>query len=87
MKVEAQRRFLERIADEYKSRSNIKIKPSKSLSPISFPYRLKELESEIKESESDSDILSFAIRSDDKLQGLKRLHVDQKDVATMHVCA
>ncbi|XP_074351176.1 myb family transcription factor RLI1-like [Apium graveolens] len=81
VKVEAQGRFLERIAEEYKSRSNTNVKPSKAFIPISFPYRLKELVSEIKESESDSDIESFVIRSDEKLQGPKRLHVDQKDVA------
>ncbi|KAK1398245.1 Myb family transcription factor [Heracleum sosnowskyi] len=79
VKVEAQGRFLERIAEEYKSKSNIRMKPSKPFSPISFPYRLKELESEIKESESDSDIENFSIRSDEKLEGSKRFHVDQKD--------
>ncbi|KAL1816989.1 hypothetical protein ACET3Z_019563 [Daucus carota] len=75
VKMEAQGRFLERIAEEHKSRPNINGKPRKSSSPVSLPCLCKE-----SESESDSDIQKSDIRSDEKFQGSKRAHVDQEDV-------
>ena len=75
MKMEAQGRYLERIAEEHKSRPDNNGKPRKSSSPISLPCLCKE-----SESESYSDIEKLDIRSDEKFQGSKRAHVDQEDV-------
>ncbi|THG11809.1 hypothetical protein TEA_021049 [Camellia sinensis var. sinensis] len=72
LKIEAQSRFLERIAVDFKNRVGI-MKPSKPFSTISLPSLCEESESNAKEFESDSEIDKIELHSEDEFQAHKRL--------------
>ncbi|KAL7265555.1 hypothetical protein ACSBR1_003351 [Camellia fascicularis] len=72
LKIEAQSKFLERIAVDFKNRVGI-TKPSKPFSPISLPSLCEESESNAKEFESDSEIDKIELHSEDEFQAPKRL--------------
>ncbi|KAF5953613.1 hypothetical protein HYC85_006469 [Camellia sinensis] len=72
LKIEAQSRFLERIAVDFKNRVGI-TKPSKPFSTISLPSLCEESESNAKEFESDSEIDKIELNSEDEFQAHKRL--------------
>ncbi|XP_059669809.1 myb family transcription factor PHL5-like [Cornus florida] len=79
LKIEAQGRYLERIAEEYKNRSKV-AKPSKPFSPTSLPSLCDESESIMKEFESDSEFDRAEIRMDEEFRAQKRLRVVEDDV-------
>lgn len=83
VKIEAQARFLERIAEEYKNRPNI-AKSSKPVSSMSLPSLCDESESNAKEFESDSDIDKNEIRSHEKFRAPKRLWVEDQGFQQRH---
>ncbi|KAL1804641.1 hypothetical protein DCAR_0830440 [Daucus carota subsp. sativus] len=74
VKIEAQGRFLERIAEDYKNCPNI-AKRAKFLSPTSLPSLCEESESSAKEFESDFENKT-EITSDEKFPAPKRLQME-----------
>lgn len=66
MKIEAQGRFLERIAEECKNRS-ANAKPSKPYSPVSLPSLCEE---------SDSEIDRHEIRCTEEFRAPKRIRIE-----------
>ncbi|XAR68811.1 hypothetical protein NMG60_11000182 [Bertholletia excelsa] len=75
LKIEAQGRYLDRIAEDLKNRVSM-AKPCKSFSPISLPSLCDDSESNWKESESDSDIDRTEVRSEGEFQAPKRLRME-----------
>ncbi|CAK9133846.1 unnamed protein product [Ilex paraguariensis] len=75
LKIEAQEKFLERIAEEFKTRPNITT-PSKPFSPLSLPSLCDDSESNMKEFESDSEADKNEIRCEE-LRATKRLRVEE----------
>lgn len=75
MKIEAQGRFLERIAEDYKNCPNI-AKRAKLLSPVSLPSLCDEPESSAEKFESDFETNKSEIFSDEKLPAPKRPRMD-----------
>lgn len=80
VKIEAQGRFLESIAEEYKHRPNAKSSKSLFSSPTSLPSLCDDSESNTKETDSDSDVDKNEIRSDERFRAPKRLRVDENDI-------
>ncbi|KAI3750449.1 hypothetical protein L2E82_21086 [Cichorium intybus] len=74
VKIEAQSRFLERIAQDYKTRPTIS-KPSKPISIISLPSLCDESESIIKDFDSDSEVDTCHMRSSPEFPATKRARV------------
>jgi len=74
VKIEAQGRFLERIAEECKSRPSI-ANPNKLLSPISLTSLWEEPDN-AKEFESDSEVNKNETRYGEGLQAPKRAKLD-----------
>lgn len=74
VKIEAQGRFLERIAEDYKNCPNV-AKCTKLLSPISLPSLCEESESSAKEFECEFESKTEII-SDEKLPAQKRLRTE-----------
>ncbi|XP_058211347.1 myb family transcription factor PHL7-like [Rhododendron vialii] len=56
LKIEAQRRYFERITEDFKNRVNIAKSNNKAFSPVSLHSFCEDLDSNPKESESDSEI-------------------------------
>ena len=74
--MEAQGRFLERIAEDFKNQATI-TKPTKVFSPISLPSLCEDSESKAKEFESDSEIDKTEVWSEEEFRAPKRVRVDE----------
>lgn len=83
MKIEAQGRFLERIAEDYKNCPNI-AKRTKLLSPISLPLLCEESESSAKEFESDFETNKTEIISEEELPASKRLRIEYNNFQQLY---
>ncbi|KAK6943488.1 MYB-CC type transcription factor, LHEQLE-containing domain, partial [Dillenia turbinata] len=78
LKIEAQGRFFERIAEEHRNRVNV-TKPSRQFWPMSLPSLCEESESNGKDFESDSEADKGEIRSEGEVRALKRQRRDDDD--------
>nr|GMC90106.1 myb family transcription factor PHL7-like [Ipomoea batatas] len=82
MKMEAQGRFLERIMEEHRMKATCSSssKPScKSYSPMSLPSLCEESESNVKDIESDSEVVDKnEIRSNELFPQRKRIRFDEE---------
>ncbi|GFY83781.1 myb-like HTH transcriptional regulator family protein [Actinidia rufa] len=76
LKMEAQGRFLERIAEDFKNQATI-TKPTKVFSPMSLPSLCEDSESNAQEFESDSEIDKTEVRSEEEFRAPKRARVDE----------
>ncbi|XVE97093.1 hypothetical protein REPUB_Repub02eG0281000 [Reevesia pubescens] len=85
-KIEAQVRFLERIAGEHRNRVT-PTKSTKSFSPISLPSLCEESESNIKDFEADSEAEKNEIESGERIQALKQPGMEDNLASSMYTFA
>jgi hypothetical protein len=76
LKVEGQRRFLDRIVEKLRNRMTI-TKPGKPSPPISLPSLCEESDSNAKEFESDSEADKSEIQSEEGFRAPKRIRVEE----------
>lgn len=85
LKIEAQRRYFERIAEDFKNRVSNAKSSNKAFSPVSLRSFCEDSDSNPKESESDSEIEK--VQSQEESRAPKRSRTKENDLLEKYMVA